>query len=96
MLILRQFLNNLREKIPWSISRCYAGKLNRKGQFDDTNCALREGQFLTANDWNLIPKVVALLKPFADVTKDAEKEFTTLSEVIPQLKIIKHGTELCA
>ena len=43
---------------------------------------------LTPNDWMLIPKVIKLLKPFADATLDAEYENACISDTIPLIKKI--------
>ena len=43
---------------------------------------------LTPNDWMLIPKVIRLLKPFADATLDAEDEYACISDTIPLFKKI--------
>ena len=43
---------------------------------------------LTPNDWMLIPKVINLLKPFADVTLDAEHENDCISDTIPLIEKI--------
>ena len=57
---------------------------------DDPEMDLKLDQMLTSNDWDLIPKVICLLKPFADVTNDGERERACISEAIPSVKYIIH------
>ena len=49
---------------------------------------------LTSNDWELIPKVIRLLKPFADVTNDGERERACIPEVIPSVRYMIHELSL--
>ena len=43
-----------------------------------------------STDWELLPKVICILKPFADITKGGEREHAFISQVIPTLKYIIH------
>ena len=51
---------------------------------------LNSGQIITSFDWELIPKVISLLKSFAEVTSDGERERACISEVIPSVKHVFH------
>lgn len=72
------------------LTRLIEQKVSIRRAEDDPELKLTADHLLTPNDWCLIPKVVTLLKPFAEATSDAEKESSCLSDVIPLLKIIKH------
>ena len=43
---------------------------------------------LTPNDWMIIPKVIRLLKPFAEAKLDGEHESACISDTIPSIKKI--------
>ena len=57
---------------------------------DDPDIDLNSGQILTSFDWELIAKVISLLKSFAEVTSDGERERACISEIIPSVKYIIH------
>ena len=57
---------------------------------DDPDIDLNSSQILASFDWELIPKVISLLKSFAEVTSDGERERACISEVIPSVKYIIH------
>ena len=63
------------EKIRWSSYYHMLLRLEQqKGAIrrceDDPDIDLNSGQILTSFDWELIPKVITLLKSFAEVTSD--------------------------
>ena len=57
---------------------------------DDYEINIKSDQTLNSIDWVLIPKVISLLQPFADVTTEGERECPCISEVIPSVKYIFH------
>ena len=57
---------------------------------DDYEIDIKLDQTLNSTDWVLIPKVISLLQPFADVTTEGERECACISEVIPSVKYIIH------
>ena len=82
---------NLGEKTRWNsyydmLVRLLQQKRAIRCAEDDININI-EYQ-LTPNDWMLIPKVINLLKPFADARLDAEYENACISDTIPLIKKI--------
>ena len=59
-----------------------------RGFEDDPDIDLNSGQILTSFDWELIAKVISLLKSFAEVTSDGERERGYISEIIPSVSIL--------
>ena len=45
---------------------------------------------MTPHDWELLTKVIVLLKPFYITTKAAEGDRVSVSEVIPNIKKLDH------
>jgi hypothetical protein len=60
---------------------------------DDENLQLQTQAKLTPNDWDLLPKVIKLLKPLYEATLAAEKETSCISDIIPLAKKIKIQVE---
>lgn len=56
---------------------------------DDEELSLTVSAKLTPNDWDLIPKVIKLLKPLYTATLTAESDTSCVSDIIPLTKRIK-------
>ena len=44
---------------------------------------------ITQNEWDLMEKLVTLLKAFHDITKKMSEKYANSSEIIPQIKVLK-------
>ena len=60
---------------------------------DDESLQLQTQAKLTPNDWDLLPKVIKLLKPIYEATLAAEKETSCISDIIPLAKKMKIQVE---
>ena len=54
-----------------------------------TELQLAPAQQMSPSDWDLTSKSLKILKPFVEVTKEAEGDHALLSEVIPMVNMLK-------
>ncbi|RXG61778.1 Zinc finger BED domain-containing protein 4 [Armadillidium vulgare] len=72
------------------IERALEQKQGIKLAEDDPELVIMADSKMTPNDWDLVPKVIALLAPINNASKAAESDTASIADVIPLTKKLKY------